>query len=145
MADVLRELEELQASVNAEHDELRAYLRDLAGQPQGDSASLAHADPHFSVRIAIDGSGAVVEQVFRIMREGITNVRRHANARAATIHASNAEAGVTIAIDDDGRGFGADPTPPWSIVSRVTELGGSLEIVRDRTPGAHLAISLPAA
>ena len=52
---------------------------------------------------------------------------------------------MTITIDDDGRGFSAEAPPPWSIVSRVTELGGSLEIVHDETPGAHLAISLPAA
>jgi signal transduction histidine kinase len=83
--------------------------------------------------------------VFRILREGVTNVRRHADASVARIQASSAGPRVTITIDDDGRGFGAEAPPPWSIVSRVTELGGSLEIVHDETPGAHLAISLPAA
>lgn len=143
--EAVDELADLQAGVNAEHDQLRAYLRELAGQPRGGSAPTAEADTRFSVRIAIDGSGAFVEDVFRILREGITNVRRHANAASARVEASNADGRVAIAIADDGRGFEPDATPPWSIVSRVTERGGSLQIVRDRAPGAHLAISLPAA
>jgi signal transduction histidine kinase len=145
VADVIVDLEELRASVNSEHDQLRAYLRALAGQPQGRSAPATDSDPRFSVRIAIDGSGAVVEKVFQILREGVTNVRRHADANVARIEAHSDGPRVTITIDDDGRGFGAEAPPPWSIVSRVTELGGSLEIVHDETAGAHLAISLPAA
>jgi hypothetical protein len=108
-------------------------------------APATDSDPRFSVRISIDGSGAVVEKVFRILREGVTNVRRHADAHVANIAAHSDGPRVTITIDDDGCGFGAEAPPPWSIVSRVTELGGSLEIVDDETPGAHLAISLPAA
>ena len=144
-ADALAELGDLQTSVNSEHDELRAYLRALAGLPESGSTAPSGADPRFSVRVDIDGSGALVEQVFRILREGITNVRRHADAHAAVIRASSEGARVAIAIDDDGRGFGDVAEPPWSIVSRVSELGGSLEILHDRTPGAHLTISLPAA
>ncbi len=144
ITEAVQELDRLQASVNAEHDELRAYLRELAGQPHCEPA-VAAGDPHFSVRVSIDGSGAVVEQVFRILREGVTNVRRHADARRARVEAVNDGTRVTIVLDDDGRGFGVDAAPPWSIMSRVTELGGSLEIAREETPGAHLAISIPVA
>jgi signal transduction histidine kinase len=141
--ETMDELSQLQAGVNDEHDQLRAYLRELAGQPRGESAVADGSDPRFSVRVSIDGSGAVVEEVFRILREGITNVRRHGHATQARIEATTADGRVAIAIDDDGQGFGPEATPPWSIVSRVTEVGGSLQIVRDRSRGAHLAISLP--
>ena len=137
------ELGALQTGVNAEHDQLRAYLRELAGQPRGNAVPAGETATRFSVHVAIDGSGPFVEDVFRILREGITNVRRHANAANARIEATTDRGRVAIAIEDDGRGFESDATPPWSMVSRVTELGGSLQIVRNHAPGAHLAISLP--
>ena len=51
---------------------------------------------------------------------------------------------VQISIDDDGRGFASDTERPWSILSRVSELGGSLDMTRQDGSGAHLTISLPA-
>ena len=40
-------------------------------------------------------------------------------------------------------GFAAADVTPWSIASRVREIGGRIEIVNDRAQGAHLAITLP--
>jgi signal transduction histidine kinase len=39
-------------------------------------------------------------------------------------------------------GFRTDVTP-WSIASRVDEIGGEIEILADHGPGAHLLITLP--
>jgi signal transduction histidine kinase len=50
---------------------------------------------------------------------------------------------IVVTIDDDGVGFRDSVEPPWSIASRVAEMGGRLRIDSDRTPGAHLRIALP--
>ena len=50
--------------------------------------------------------------------------------------------GVRITIDDDGVGFPTN-VPPWSIASRVSEIGGDLEILADRGPGAHVIVTVP--
>jgi signal transduction histidine kinase len=95
------------------------------------------------VRVDLEGSAALVDQVLRIVREGVTNVRRHADANTAVIRAECDGGRVAISIDDDGRGFSDDAQGPWSIVSRVTELGGSLGLGDGDRPGAHITISLP--
>lgn len=137
-------LRELQGSVNSEHDELRAYLHSLAGIGHASHADALPADTHFTLNVALEGSGELVEQVSRIIREGVTNVRRHARASSAAIRAAKENGYVHITVDDDGVGFGDGAARPWSISTRAEELGGSLEIARDRGPGAHLDINLPA-
>lgn len=144
VAEVIDQLGDLRSSVNSEHDELRGYLRSLAGLGYAPSADGRPADTHFSVDVSIKGSGELVEQVSRIIREGITNVRRHAQASYAAVRAENVGRYVRVTIDDDGVGFEGGAARPWSISTRVEELGGSLDILRDRGPGAHLDINLPA-
>lgn len=141
-AEALGELTELQESVKREFDDLRRYARSLAGvEPTpttGQEASPA------ALRFTADLTGPVdrIEHVLGIAREAITNVRRHAGARRAAIDIRTDASAVRIEIEDDGVGFPNDVTP-WSIASRVREMGGQLRIVTDRPPGAHLLISLP--
>ncbi len=142
--ELLGDLSELQHSVNGEHDELRAYLRSLAGLSPSESSACA-SDPRIRVRVDLDAPGALVDQVLRIVREGVTNVRRHADANTATIGAASEADRVAISIEDDGRGFGEHAERPWSILSRVTELGGSLELGDADRAGARITISLPVA
>jgi len=143
--EALLDLSELQSSVNREYDELRTYMRGLVGTDATPAARLPHSVTRFSFRAELDGSADLIEQVLQIVREGIANVRRHARARRATIDVRSTGDGVDIAIRDDGVGF-RDPTQqPWSIASRVTELGGQLCIDPHGGGGAHLAISLPRA
>jgi signal transduction histidine kinase len=137
------ELAELQRAINAEHDELRFYARSLAAAGPANRAGEVAPDTRISMRIDVDGSGALLEHVLRILSEGVTNVRRHSAARSATIRADRDGGALSIVIDDDGRGFADDEAPPWSIASRVRQLGGVLRVSRDVGPGAHLQISLP--
>ena len=142
VAEALTDLAELRNTVNREHDEWRAYMRSLAGlevTPRSDHGSTA---PQLRVSADLSGSVDLVDHVLQIVREGIANIRTHARARAATIQIRTADSEVRINIEDDGVGFHTD-VPPWSIASRVTEIGGRLQILHDEGQGAHLSISLP--
>lgn len=97
---------------------------------------------HLSMSAELSGTVELVDQVLSIARQGIHNVRRYARARTATIAIRTDQSRVRIAIDDDGVGFRHDVTP-WSIASRVKEIGGQIQIVADQRPGAHVLITLP--
>lgn len=142
--EALFELSDLQASVNREYDELRAYMRSLAGLQATPVPRGTRTDTRFSINMQFDGSTALVEHVLQILREGVTNVLRHAHAQVASIHVRSADSEVLIKIDDDGVGFREGVEQPWSISSLVTDLGGAIEVVNGAASGAHLAITLPA-
>ncbi|HVN85042.1 MAG TPA: histidine kinase [Candidatus Binatia bacterium] len=141
-SDALAGLSELQASVHHEFDELRTYMRSLAGLPPTENNPHAQWPTRFCVAVDVSGSGLFVDHVLQILREGISNVLRHAGARSATLRVDARDGDVSVTIDDDGVGFKGEEQQPWSIASRVRELGGELRI-RNGGAGAHLAMRLP--
>ena len=90
----------------------------------------------------MDGSIDLVDHVLQISREGISNIKRHAAAASARIEISSADSQLHIHIEDDGIGLPSECVP-WSIVSRVKELGGHIRVLDDERLGARLAITLP--
>lgn len=141
-ADALAELTELQGSVNREYDDLRAYMQTLAGIQASPARGTTPRATRFALRVEVEGSTELVDHVLQIAREAVSNVRRHAAAATAAIRVSTEGSQVEITIDDDGVGL-ASPAAPWSIASRVRELGGRVEVSADGRPGSHLQILLP--
>lgn len=145
--DVLAELAGLRKRVNVEHDSLRAYMRSLtrvrSRQARAKQPLVEHqTDTKFSVNVNFAGSGTVLDEVLQILREGIRNVRRHAQANSAAVTVRSDGAQVFVEIDDDGVGFAGEVEEPWTIASRVRELGGRLRINNGPSSGAHLEINL---
>lgn len=136
------ELTGLQSSVNREYDDLRTYMATLAGvypSPIGLASSPA---TRISLSANIDGSIELIDHVLQIAREGVSNVRRHSAASSARIQVSAEGDDVRISIEDDGVGLRGE-SAPWSIVSRVKELGGRIAMDRERDAGSRLQIVLP--
>jgi signal transduction histidine kinase len=142
-AEAFTDLAVLRSSVTGEYDNLRAYMRGLAGVETRAGYRSWATDPQWSVRADFTGSGALVYQVLQILREGVLNVRRHADAASAAIRVHMDGPEVLINIDDDGVGLRRNAQLPWSLSSRVTELGGVIKVARNDGPGAHLTIELP--
>jgi signal transduction histidine kinase len=141
----LDELAQLQTGVDREYDDLRAFIYTLTDQTAQPSAFEPRVETQCVVRAEFQGSDQLVDGVLQILRAALANVQRHARARLASFDARNAAGSqIVIAIDDDGLGFPSAATPPWSIASRVGDLGGEIKLVRD-LPGAHLRIRLPQA
>jgi len=141
-ADAMSELTELQDSVNREYDALRTYMRALAGIPASPMKNASAGSTRFLLDAHISGSIDLVDHVLQIAREGISNIRRHAAAASARIDIRTQDSQLRISIEDDSVGF-ANDTVPWSIVSRVKEMGGSVDVSADRRAGAQLSILLP--
>ncbi|TMA99422.1 MAG: hypothetical protein E6J70_12945 [Deltaproteobacteria bacterium] len=143
--EALSGLAQLQTSINHEHDELRAYIRDLADVEPGQPARGHSADTRFVVSADFAGSGALVDQVLQLVREAVTNIRRHARAGSAVVSIGAADSHVLITVGDDGVGFSDPAHVPWSIASRVSDAGGTIRVIRDAVPGAHLKVVIPEA
>jgi signal transduction histidine kinase len=142
--DALAGLSELQRAVNREYDELRSYMRDLAGVGQGAGGAPRFSPvTRFSLRLNVGGTAPQIDRVLQVVREGIANVGRHAQARTAVIEAQGDARRCRIVMDDDGVGFDGEVPEPWVISSLVSELGGTLVVSQKEGSGAHLEITLP--
>jgi len=87
--------------------------------------------------------------VYRVAQEALTNCARHARAGRIRILLYTDAERLSLAVEDDGRGFAPDaPRQPGGlgligIEERVAELGGTLAIHSQPGKGTLLKISLP--
>jgi signal transduction histidine kinase len=141
--DASRELTELQLGVKRQFDEVREYVRSLAGVDSASSSEIADisADPKIQISSVFNGSSRLGERILQIMLEGLRNARKHARATSVRIEASEIAGRVLITIADDGVGFPPAADPPWTIASHVAETGGRLSF-SDSGP-ACLQIEIP--
>jgi signal transduction histidine kinase len=142
-AEALAELGELQNGVALEYDDVRAYIRALAGITRATSREprASALNPQLQLNAVFTAPGLVSEHILQIMLEGLRNARRHAMASLVTITVREAETKVLITIDDDGIGFADSESRPWAIASRVSQLGGHLRI--NRGSSTHLEVEMP--
>lgn len=136
------ELGELRDTVNHEFDSLRAYSRSLAGMASVVQTATVPAarEATCTLTVNVRASAVLIEHILQILREGLTNVRRHARANSASLQVDGTDENIVIRIVDDGVGFAAG-IDPWAIRSRVSELGGRLDV--GRAGGGVLTITLP--
>jgi signal transduction histidine kinase len=91
--------------------------------------------------------------VYRIVQECLNNVVKHSNATQATLAVKRQPAGVSISIQDNGRGFetglinstGLHDTGFGlsGIGERARILGGKLTVDSRLGQGAHLLVLIP--
>ena len=141
--DALAELVALQAGVAREYDQVRAYIRELAGvdEARATEGLGPHEDPRFEVCMKFAGRSTTGEHLLQIMLEALRNARRHGMPQSITINVNGVEDKLLITIDDDGVGFVEPANPPWAIASRVAELGGHLTV--DQNGSTRLQIEMP--
>ncbi len=142
--EALGEIKETQSEVSREYDKVREYVRLLAGAERqiSNPALNDDSDVEFQVQASFNARGALIEHIMQMILEGVRNTRRHGHAESASINVNRAAATINLIIEDDGVGFGASANPPWTIASRVAELGGRL-VIRTVRRGAHLEIAIP--
>jgi len=90
-------------------------------------------------------------QLLRVVQEALTNVRKHAGARHATVSLDAADGLVTLAVDDDGSGF--DPSRLAealdhgfglaSMRERVEQIGGTLAVHTAPGRGTRVVVTVP--
>ena len=88
--------------------------------------------------------------IFRVVQEALNNIIKHAQASSAKVRIEFAAAGVTVLVEDDGKGFemteGELPSGHYGIMGmreRMQLLNGKLSIKSAPRRGTRVMISVP--
>jgi len=89
----------------------------------------------------------LVEDVSAVVREALSNVVRHASARAVRVGVSAAAGELRVVVADDGRGPGVDERRSGlrNLEQRARRHGGRCELVGPASGGTELRWSIPLA
>ncbi len=125
---------------DAERPSLRHRVIDILGESDG----LFEQPPVLSFSGAVDTmiDVALADDVAAVVREGLSNVARHAAAHNVTIAVGFAAGSVTVRIDDDGTGI--DPSVAVrasgtaNLAQRAEARGGSFTLVPREPRGTTL-------
>jgi signal transduction histidine kinase len=103
-----------------------------------------------SVTVVAEDLGALPAAVevaaYRIAGEGLTNVVRHAAARACVVRLAVEDGDLVVEVADDGTGIAPDAEAGVGLVSlreRAAELGGRSEVTCPATGGTVVRARLP--
>lgn len=161
--DLATTVETLSESVSHALDRLRHLLFDLESPAvENDLAqALDVAAGHvFEDRLSWEITGdtdvdlpeTVRVPAYRIVREAMVNIAKHASAQRAEISLRLVDAGLEVTVDDDGRGLGpqdASPRPGHLGVSamrdRAAVAGGKLTLAPREGGGTRVRLWLPGA
>ncbi len=91
--------------------------------------------------------------VYRIVQEALSNVRRHAHASLVTVKLVASHPSVLLRVEDDGQGFAQERSPGeglrerhmglWSMGERARLLGGTLRIRSAPGKGTRILVDIP--
>ncbi|MFC0533748.1 sensor histidine kinase [Phytohabitans kaempferiae] len=116
--------------------EALARLADGAGEPAVTVTVTGEPDRYDT---------ATLTALYRAAQEGVTNARRHAEARTVTVSAAFDEAGARLVVADDGRGF----DPPGEgfglhgMRERVELAGGRMTVDSGPGTGTVITVTIP--
>jgi signal transduction histidine kinase len=110
------------------------------------------ADGALDVELVIDSRIRLAPdeqiEVFRIVQEGLANVRRHSGARRAWVRIVEDGRTRSVIVEDDGAGFEADENGGGqglrNIKARVETIGGAFELRSEPGRGTALEVVLRA-
>ena len=159
-ADVEAVLPRLREAATAAQQEARfavLALSSAGGSAQFDSALTRYvefltADGQLDVDLEIERAVELRPdeqiEIFRIVQEGLANVRRHANARRATVLIGLRDGQRVVRIADDGEGFDEEVESRGqglrNIRSRAAAIGGAFRLVSRPGRGTSLEVVLRA-
>lgn len=87
-------------------------------------------------------------EIYRIIQEGMNNVRKHAKTNIVKILISNDESCIDISIQDDGQGFNPSTTDQFShglsnMKERTMNMQGQFDIRTSEGQGTIININIP--
>lgn|GEM_PF-587168 len=154
----VRELESLSREAQSEMRALLLQLRPpaLAARPLRRALEDLCAEarrlgpPVWDVEIGLVGDlgPATEDGLYRIAQEAVSNVRRHAQARTATLSLRSGGDRVELSVDDDGRGFSAGGRATGGMGlpgmdERVRALGGVFRVKSQPGRGTRVEVVVP--
>jgi signal transduction histidine kinase len=134
---------------------LRPPVLDKMGLPAALEvlASEVERNSHLAVELEVSGTQRPLDwlvstALYRIAQEALTNIVRHAQASLARIGLSAGSEGVTLVIDDNGKGLatdgsGHDGLGIIGMRERANLVGGTFSIVGAANGGTVITVAIP--
>ncbi|MGD1852588.1 MAG: sensor histidine kinase, partial [Cyanophyceae cyanobacterium] len=89
----------------------------------------------------------VSQQIYLIVKEGLTNIQKHSQASAVSLRAQGTPEGVSIALSDDGVGFEIEGVGSGfglrGMQERVRLLQGQMQIHSSADQGTLIQVTIP--
>ena len=134
-------------------DVVRGPLADVVQREVEAFQRKSDVSVQLTVRGDVDGlSDSQKIALLRIVQEGLSNVREHSSASAASVVLECGPSSTRLEVADNGRGFDVEPRLDYAVrrgrlgllgaSERVRLLGGTLAITSGAT-GTRLVVSLP--
>ncbi len=126
---------------------LEAVTRRYCAEFQEDTQIATHF-VIFGDKLRIDSNIEVA--LFRIIQEALNNIKKHSNARNASVKLEFSSEIVNLIVEDDGKGFVIDPDKGieehfglMSIKERAELFGGTVNIETKPSEGTKIFVSIP--
>lgn len=146
---VAADLAQLVAMVSDELALMRGLVNRLRGAPYQDEVSLSSAVKRQAARFALlfgiqvnvvvkgemPVSRRIAGEIFHIVAEGLSNIRRHTQSRQASISLRVVDSLLLLSISNttDAQSARVPDFTPVSLSERAAALGGSVKIGRDES------------
>lgn len=159
--EAAQEVDEAITSLQLAIEEIREFVHRL-GSPLATRADLAggiealadEVRAHAGLEVEVDlprDPGLAPEasiELLSIVREALSNIVRHADARRIVIRALRRRADLVVRVSDDGHGFTVGGVGPGhhglrNMERRAERLGGAFEVRSSKRAGTRIIITLP--
>jgi len=122
-------------------------LTAVIGDMVAECRAIAGLEAQFHLRGTPRPLNSQVElTLYRVAQEGLTNVRKHAQAGRVNVELCYDNGKVGLSIDDDGQGIGAGSNGYGllGLRERVQLVGGTVDIRTGPDQGFRLEVEIPA-
>jgi signal transduction histidine kinase len=142
LADVRRSVAALRIAPT-DNRPLTAVIGDMVAECRAIAGLEAHFDLHGTPRSL---NPQVELTLYRVAQEGLTNVRKHAQAGQVNVVLGYDQDKVGLTIEDDGQGIGAGSNGYGllGLRERVQLVGGTIDIRTAPNQGCRLEVEIPA-
>jgi PAS domain S-box-containing protein len=141
--DIQQHIYDLEPTILAQGG-LKRSLERLVAEFRASTRVSVSLDTEPGAIAALEG---VSTHVVQIVREALSNVRRHSQARHARVTVGTAAGATVLEIHDDGPGFRPEATHGLglrNLRNRAEMLGGKFEVLSDSRGGSRVRLTLPA-
>ena len=142
--DVRTAIFDIDSSTSSAPIEVRALVLQLVG----DAASVLGSDPRITFSGPVDSvvGRDVAHHLLGALHESLSNVVRHASARAVEVDVDVAADEIVLRVRDDGAGMDGDRAPGAGITGMRTsaeQLGGTFAVQRRTAGGTEVEWRVP--
>jgi signal transduction histidine kinase len=155
VSDVLRQANDSQTELRVlvrglrsdESSHLARGLTDALASLAWELEATARCQVRLSLAVEPDIAPSTKATLYRIAREALHNITKHAQALHVDLELEVGPSEVTLSVTDDGRGFDPDATPPGHfgvqlMCEQALALGATLDVVTGPGRGTQVRVRM---